>query len=81
MATPKTLPPRFDKDGYFMSWETGSYTSESGAEVMFIRPGTLQCCRRMFPDEAKQPCGECHLQPGETCDICGAKSPEAQSTR
>ena len=20
----------------------------------------------------KPPCGECHLQPGETCDICGA---------
>lgn len=21
---------------------------------------------------AKQPCGECHLQSGEVCDICGA---------
>lgn len=21
----------------------------------------------------KPPCGECHLQPGETCDICGAE--------
>jgi hypothetical protein len=21
----------------------------------------------------KQPCGECHLRPDETCDICGAK--------
>lgn len=21
----------------------------------------------------KHPCGECHLQPGETCDICGAR--------
>ena len=20
------------------------------------------------------PCGECHLQPGECCDICGAKA-------
>lgn len=20
----------------------------------------------------KDPCGECHIQPGETCDICGA---------
>lgn len=20
----------------------------------------------------KHPCGECHLQPGEVCDICGA---------
>jgi hypothetical protein len=22
--------------------------------------------------EGGEPCGECHLQPGETCDICGA---------
>lgn len=22
----------------------------------------------------KEPCGECHLQPNETCDICGAKN-------
>jgi hypothetical protein len=24
----------------------------------------------------KEPCGECHLQPGEACDICGAVSSE-----
>jgi hypothetical protein len=23
----------------------------------------------------KQPCGECHLQIGERCDICGARQP------
>lgn len=23
----------------------------------------------------KEPCGECHVQPGETCDICGASHP------
>jgi len=22
--------------------------------------------------DGKPPCGECHLKPGETCDICGA---------
>jgi hypothetical protein len=22
----------------------------------------------------KEPCGECHLNPGERCDICGAKA-------
>lgn len=21
----------------------------------------------------KEPCGECHLQPGERCDVCGAR--------
>lgn len=23
--------------------------------------------------KGKEPCGECHLPDGETCDICGAK--------
>lgn len=23
----------------------------------------------------KTPCGECHLKPGERCDICGAREP------
>lgn len=23
----------------------------------------------------EEPCGECHIQPGETCDICGASNP------
>lgn len=24
--------------------------------------------------DGKEPCGECHLKPGETCDICGARA-------
>ena len=32
--------------------------------------------REPFPapqrNDGGQPCGECHIQPGETCDICGA---------
>lgn len=31
-----------------------------------------------FPQQRQkdggEPCGECHLQPGERCDICGAES-------
>lgn len=23
--------------------------------------------------EGKEPCGECHIKPGERCDICGAR--------
>lgn len=26
----------------------------------------------MAEAQPKTPCGECHIQPGETCDICGA---------
>jgi hypothetical protein len=25
-------------------------------------------------NDGGEPCGECHLQPGETCDVCGAKA-------
>lgn len=33
---------------------------------------------RREPPQPKQPCGECHGSPGETCDICGAKWPNAE---
>lgn len=28
--------------------------------------------------KGKPPCGECHVQPGETCDICGAREPTCE---
>jgi len=28
--------------------------------------------------EPMNPCGECHLKPGETCDVCGAVDPRSQ---
>jgi hypothetical protein len=30
-------------------------------------------------NDGGEPCGECHLQPGETCDICGAAHPSGQT--
>jgi len=33
--------------------------------------GTMQ---NVFVETKKQPCGECHLQDGETCDVCGARA-------
>jgi len=30
--------------------------------------------------DGKEPCGECHLPIGETCDICGASWPKACAT-
>ena len=37
---------------------------------------TCRLCaeKRHAERTAKQPCGECHLQPGERCDVCGASS-------
>ena len=30
--------------------------------------------QRVKRRSVKAPCGECHLQPGERCDVCGASS-------
>ena len=40
---------------------------------------SLHDIRRVCDNYRKRPCGECHLQPGETCDICGAIQPNTQS--
>lgn len=31
--------------------------------------------------QIKEPCGECHLNIGETCDICGAKQNQPGTTK
>lgn len=31
-------------------------------------------------DEMSEPCGECHIQPGETCDICGRRRLESDNS-
>lgn len=33
------------------------------------------------PQQSKVVCGECHLPPSETCDICGAKQPHHRRGR
>ncbi|KRS15632.1 hypothetical protein XM52_22590 [Roseovarius indicus] len=35
--------------------------------------GSNEMCGCQNRPNRKEPCGECHLQPGETCDICGAQ--------
>jgi len=41
---------------------------------------SLHDIKRVCENYRKSPCGECHLQPGETCDICGAiQKPNARS--
>jgi hypothetical protein len=47
-------------------------------EFQFIR-GRLSVFKQAEPfpqpsrKDGEEPCGECHIQPGEICDICGAK--------
>ena len=44
---------------------------------------SLYDIKRVCDNYRKRPCGECHLKPGETCDICGAvekRTPAAQAT-
>ncbi len=51
-----------------------------------LRPEEAAGQGETFPQPSRkdggEPCGECHLQPGETCDICGAVAtprPEADA--
>jgi hypothetical protein len=52
-------------DGY-----SGSCAEPCAADI-YERPD-----EETLPQPARkdggEPCGECHIQPGETCDICGA---------
>ena len=41
-----------------------------------VRHVSMECpVHNDFPQPSRnddgKPCGECHIQPGETCDICG----------
>lgn len=61
-------------------------TTYADAEALFLAGEVLVWCLDGARDrwcvsaaEAKlffdrTPCGECHLQPGETCDICGRQA-------
>jgi hypothetical protein len=39
--------------------------------------GLIRIARDAGKDRA--PCGECYIQPGETCDLCGASEPPKSS--
>lgn len=68
----------FDPQGRFHGWimrrhPDGMWTSVRKLEA--VDPEDHPLIRAMQGFEAsKEPCGECHLHPGETCDICGAKA-------
>ena len=49
---------------------------EAMNRVLGIDPKKPSFMNGLFPiadKTGKEPCGECHLQPGETCDICHAR--------
>lgn len=50
--------------------KTTAATDKPGREGEGLEPFPQP---RWKPGE--EPCGECHIQPGETCDICGASRP------
>lgn len=54
--------------------EEQARVSEFLAAIPIKIPPLLQISRRSTP------CGECHLQPGERCDICGAEQQQRLTT-
>src|SRR5688572_18786092 len=62
----------FVKDIVDGSYDVHGIDARSALELLQRR------ARKLLSAIQKTPCGECHLKPGETCDICGAQAPAAQ---
>lgn len=77
------LPPtgKFHSDGSEMSF---GWCFGSNGEREIMREIARAALRQEQPKPLVEigrrttPCGECHLQPGECCDICGARDVSAQ---
>ena len=58
------------------SFVTTQQMAREAATVIRLLQAALQPSGQTLPkpgrNDGGEPCGECHLQPGETCDICGA---------
>lgn len=62
-------PSEFYKDQFWPGWRK----QEAKMRELFNSCPTR---KEVFEIRRKAtPCGECHLQPGERCDICGALAP------
>ena len=48
-------------------WRAREAINRAFLDAIPVREPLAQIGRR------KEPCGECHLQPGERCDVCGAR--------
>lgn len=57
-------------DGAYKELQQACYEALSAASAVREPQPLVEIRRRTTP------CGECHLQPGERCDICGARSIE-----
>lgn len=56
------------RDLYEPGWrEREAERVQKFLDAIPVREPLVQIGRRT------EPCGECHLQPGERCDICGAR--------
>ncbi len=62
--------------GKFATYEHYSARMDAAARERIDELSASPAAAKEFPKPSsrigKDPCGECHLQPGERCDICGA---------
>lgn len=54
---------------------TGSLRPDGASRAMSEAASTEEPFPQPKRKPGGEPCGECHIQPGETCDICGAVNP------
>lgn len=55
-----------------MAWVCGA--AFIAVVVVFLVCVMIAIDRNTFLPE-RHPCGECHIHPGETCDVCGRSNP------
>lgn len=58
-----------------IAWWKAQSEIQRHPEMQFLAWGIATGLKLAQEDYgARDPCGECHLQPGERCDICGLKA-------
>lgn len=74
--TETNLARRYQYAGDVIDGATGRPKGASDITFLGLDLGCRpirQLVRIEVLDEVSEPCGECHIQPGETCDICGRR--------
>jgi hypothetical protein len=68
-----------DLDGHdYLCWKAvaaETYSDKPQRDLIYATPQPESLVPINCNRQSERPCPECHIQPGETCDICGAAEP------